>query len=124
MKGVAVDSSVGRVDVRNVIGRRWRGMRYDGDSVRSVPSRVRGSSFEGVRISLVLAASTGARTSADKEEAAVAMRTVAMGEIEDSMDASGMVDDDDANSTSCSAIPNIAAKKLLRNVSRVCDRML
>ena len=98
-------------------------MRYAGVSVRKVPSSVRGSSVDGVRISLVFAASTGASTSAVREAAAVAIRTVAAGDIDDSTEESG-IEDDDANSTSCSAIPKSAARKLRKKVSSVFESML
>jgi hypothetical protein len=122
-KGVAFDKSVGILELRTVMGTRCAGMRYAGESVRKVPSRVRGSSVEGVRINLVFAASTGASTRADSDAAAVAIRTVAVGDIEDSTEASG-IEDDEANRTSCSATPNRAARKLRKKVSRVFERML
>lgn len=121
--GVTLERKVGIVDVRTVIGIRWPGMRYAGERVRSVPNSVRGSSVDGVRISLVFAASTGARTSADRDAAAVAMSTVAAGEIDDRTEESGIVEDD-VKSTSCSAMPKSAAKKLRKKVSRVLERML
>lgn len=99
------------------------GIRYAGESVRSVPRSVLGSSLDDVTISRVRAASTGASTIADREAAAVAMQMVAKGDTEDSIEESGMVDEE-VKSTSCSATPNIAARKLLKNVSSVCERML
>lgn len=122
-KGVMFEINVGIVDVRTVIGMRCPGMRYAGDSVRRVPSSVRGSSVDGVRTSRVLAASTGASTKADKAAASVAMRTVAVGEIDDRTEESG-IDDDDAKRTSCSATPNSAARKLRKKVSSVFESML
>lgn len=112
---------VGSVDVRKVIGSRCAGMRYGGDSVRIVPRRVRGSSEEGVRISLVLAASTGESISAANAAAVVEMRTVAMGAVEASMEASGSVDVVGGTSMSGSERPKSAARKLRKKVSRVLD---
>lgn len=121
--GVILDRKVGMVEVKTVIGIRWPGIRYAGLKVRNVPSSVRGSSVEGVRMSLVFAASTGARTSAVRDAAAVAMSTVAAGDMDDSTEESG-IEDDDAKRTSCSATPNSAARKLRKKVSRVFARML
>jgi len=113
--------SVGRVEVRKVIGIRCAGMRYEGDSDRSVPSKVRGSSDDGVRMSRILAASIGASRSADRAAAAVATSTVVPGEADDRIEfgiapvATGM-------STSVSASPMTAAKKLWKNASNVFER--
>ena len=77
-----------------------------------------------MRINRVRAASIGARTNADKAAAAVAMRTVEVGEGEESIEESGIDPEDNGSSTSLSAIPNTAAIKLLKNVSRVRTKML
>jgi len=74
-------------------------------------------------MSRVLAASTGARTRAEREAAAVAMRTVAVGAIDESTEESG-IDEDEAIRTSCSATPNKAARKLRKKVSSVLERMV
>jgi hypothetical protein len=122
-KGVAFETNVGIVDDRSVIGRRCAGIRYAGDRVCRVPIKVLGPSLAGVRMSRVRAASTGARTRAESDEAAVAMSTVAAGESDDKTAESGTVDEEEYK-TSCSATPNSAARKLRKNVSSVLDRML
>lgn len=114
-----VEIKVGSVEVKKVIGMRWPGIKYAAGKVLSVPSRVRGSWLEGVRMSLVLAASIGASRMADMAAAAVVIRIVAAGDAEARMDESGTAPDEVGTSMSFSATPSIAAKKLLKNVSIV-----
>ena len=75
-------------------------------------------------MSLVLAASIGARTSEDNAAAAVAIRTVAAGAVELRMEVSGIAPEDAGTSISFSATPNTAARKLRKNVSSVRLSML
>jgi hypothetical protein len=75
-------------------------------------------------MSLVLAASIGARTSPEIAAAAVVMRMVAAGDVEARMDVSEIAPGDVESRTSTSATPNTAARKLLKNVSNVRARML
>ena len=88
------DTSAGKAEVKNVIGTRCPGIRYAGESVRNVASKVRGSWEDGVRINLVLAASIGASSSAAMAVAAVDINTVAAGDAEDKMDALGITPED------------------------------
>lgn len=116
--------NVGIVEVRKVIGIKWKGMRYGLDSVRSVPRSDRGSSDEGVRMRRVLAASIGESTRAASAVAAVEMRTVAAGDADARIEMSGMVEVVKGTRISGSEIPNKAARKLRKKVSRVRARML
>lgn len=71
----------------------------------------------------VLAASIGASSSADIPVAAVAIRTVAAGEV----DANVVLSENEAvadRAISDSAMPKTAARKLRKNVSNVLSRML
>lgn len=74
-------------------------------------------------MSRVLAASIGARRSAEMPVAAVAISTVAVGEI----DANIVLSEKDGvaeRAISDSAMPNTAARKLRKKVSNVRIRML
>lgn len=77
-------------------------------------------------MSLVLAASIGARTRAEMVVAAVLIRTVAIGDADARIETSGITPApvNSGTRTSFSAIPNMAAKKLLKNVSNVRVRIL
>ena len=66
----------------------------------------------------------GASTSADMAAAAVAIRTVATGAVDESIDESGIDPEVTGIKTSFSATLNTAAKKLLRKVSSVLVRTL
>lgn len=106
------------MEVRNVIGMRCVGISHDGDRVRTVESRERGSWEVGVRIRRVRAASIGARRRADRPVAAVAIRTVAIGDVEANMFESDILAAA-ASASSVSATPKTAAKKLRKKVSKV-----
>lgn len=74
-------------------------------------------------MSLVLAASMGAKSKAEIPVAAVAIRTVAVGDI----DANIVLSEKDGvaeRAISDSAMPKTAARKLRKNVSNVRIRML
>ena len=86
--------------------------------MRTVERRERGSCDAGVRINLVRAASIGARRRDDMAVAAVAMRTVAVGEIDARIEVSEK-EAGDVRAISVSGIPNVAAKKDRKNVSKV-----
>lgn len=94
------------------------------ERVRSVPSSVRGSCVDGVRMRRVLAASIGARTNAARVVATVDRRTVVMGELEDSIDGSGIAEEVSWSKTSGSATPNTAPKNDRKKVSSVPWSML
>lgn len=76
-----------------------------------------------MRISRVRAASTGARIRAERAVAAVAIRTVAVGETEARTVESEMFDAEE-RAMSFSAMPKTAARKLRKNVSKVRRRTL
>ena len=98
-------------------------MIYDGLSVRRVASKDRGSFEDGVRINRVLAASIGARNRDVMAEDAVAIKTVTIGEAAARIEESGMAPEALGISTSGSATPKLAARKLRINDSKVLDRM-
>lgn len=122
--GVEEDINVGILDVRNVMGIRWAGTRYAGERVRNVPSKVRGSNVEGVRMIRVRAASIGARTRPEIAAAAVEIKILASGEVEASIEASGMTPDVRGTNASPSATPNSAARKLRKNPSSALVKTL
>jgi hypothetical protein len=117
--GVEVEMAAGIVDVRNVMGARWDGIMYEGFNVRSVASRDRGSLDDGVKMSRVRAASIGARKRDVIAEDAVAIRTATIGEAAASIEAFGIAPEAVGISTSGSATPNVAARKLRMNDSSV-----
>lgn len=123
-RGAEVEINAGSVDVRKVIGTRCVGIRYAGESVPNVASRVRGECDEGVRMSLVLEASTGERTSAAIAADAVAISTDATGEVDVKIDELGIAPVDAGTSMSASATPNVAASMPRKNVSNVRDKRL
>jgi hypothetical protein len=117
------DTREGRVEERNVMGISWNGMRYGVESVRRVPSNVLGSSDEGVRIRRVRAASKGEQTRPATAQAAVEMKTVTVGEVEERIEASGMAEGVSGTRMSGSDTPSRAARKERMKVSRVRVRM-
>lgn len=91
--------------------------------MRRVASSDRGSFEDGVRISRVLAASMGARNRDVTAEDAVAIRTATTGEAAARIDELGMAPEALGITTSGSATPKLAAKKLRMNDSSVLDKM-
>ena len=85
---------------------------------------VLGEKDEGVRMSLVLAASIGESNKDDMAVEAVAIKTDATGAVEVNIDALGMAPALTGTSISASATPNIAASRPLMNVSIVRDKTL
>lgn len=85
---------------------------------------VLGARDEGVRMSLVLAASIGESNTDDMAAEAVAIRNEAIGAVEVNIDALGIAPVLGGTSTSASATPNIAASRPLMNVSIVRDNKL
>jgi len=122
--GEDVEISAGSVEVRKVIGIRCVGIIKEGESVRNVASNVRGDCEEGVRISLVLAASIGERITAAMAADAVAIRIDAIGEVDVSTDELGIAPVDAGTSISASAIPKVAASMPRKKVSNVLDKRL
>ena len=120
-RGVEVAINVGSEELRNVMGMRCSGVSHAGESVRTVACNDLGPWSVGVRISRVLAASIGASRRAERVVAAVAIRTVAAGEVETRTEESDMLAKLD-QAISFSATPKTAAKKLRKNVSHVRSR--
>lgn len=110
-------------EARKVMGMRCVGTKYECGRVLIVLRSDRGSWSAGVRIRRVRAASIGARTSADRAVAAVAIMTVAAGNVDPNIVESDILVEA-VRVMSFSAMPRRAAKKLRKNVSKVRRRTL